>query len=426
MTKLNFRKRVFQIAKQIGRTISTSAKMYDVRDDFKKLPERNKNKLTGGVKLFIEPVVNFTKVDKQLDILCTFKEQVEKQGFAFLPIFESENFIQGLMFRPNDDTWIDAAWNRMFYANHCVNLFKGGYDPTLAGIADILYDSRSGLFCNWDSRHRAVGSMSASKDQLPKYGWNNALVIKSTAPTKGSKPIFADEVACYLFEKKNDSPKPLTPVERFVAEYRTNDPSAIGAYNAFKYAKLKLGTDVLPELEALDDARTLTGVSQFRNDYTHPNVGRGDNLVGAVEALKKVWTGSQVPEFSVFLVLGCCHLIQMHKTYNGAWGFKEKTMIEALKWAYEKKGLQPRDYCTPRENGKPYESVAFHFIRLAYNEYCKEKLKDKDSMLSYEHFGFKDSFLATIGVDPKDMKENEEIDDSSISEEFNIPEYVVS
>ena len=427
MTKLNFRKRIFQIAKELGKTISRHAQMYDVRDDFKKLPEKNKNKLTGGIKLCKEPVISFTKVDKQLDILSTFKEQVEQQGFAFLPIFESKNFIQGLMFRPGDDTQIDKAWNRMFYANHCVNLFKNGYDPTLAGFSDILYDSRSGLFCNWDSRHRAVGSMSASEDQLPKYGWNNALVIKSTAPTKGSKPIFADQVACLLFEKKNDTPKPLTHVERFVAEYRTKQENALRTFEVLRMSRLKLGTDVLPDIENARDARTLTGLSQFRSDYDHENLGNGMHTSRAVDSLRTCWTGAQVPSFSVFLVLGYCHLLEMDNKFNGAWGYDNQTMIDAIKWAFQEKklGLEPTNYCSPRASGKPYETIAFHFIRLAYNPYCEAHGR-KGDQLSFKHFGFDSAFLATIGIDPKLLKDNEEEDTSSVSEAFGVPEYSVS
>ena len=422
MKKFSFRKRVFQIANQLGKTISRHAQMYDVRDDFNKLKEKDKNKLTGGVKLYKEPVINFKSEEEQLEILCTFKQQIKDQGFAFLPIFESENFIQGLMFRPSDDTQIDRAWNRIFYPNHCVSLFKQGYDPTLAGFADILYDARSGLFCNWDSRHRVVGGMSAAADQLPKFGWNNALVIKSTAPTKGAKPIFADQVACYLFEVKNDTPKPLTPVERFVAEYRTKQENALRSYEAFKMGRLKLGTDVLPDLENASDARTLTGIAQFRNDYTHENLGNGTHLPEATRSLRNTWTGAQVPSFSVFLVLGYCHLLEMDNTYNGAWGYDNELMIKALKWAYQTKKLEPSDYCTPRASGKPYETIAFHFLRLAYNPYCVENGME-DKQLSFKHFGFKDAFLATIGIDPKLMKDDEEevdVNDMSLSKEFGI------
>ena len=93
MKKFNFRKRVFQIAKQLGKTISRHAQMYDVRDDFNKLKEKDKNKLTGGIKLYKEPVINFKSEEDQLEILCTFKKQIKDQGFDYLPIFESENFI---------------------------------------------------------------------------------------------------------------------------------------------------------------------------------------------------------------------------------------------------------------------------------------------------------------------------------------------
>jgi len=415
--KVSFRKKIFDWIKNKGKNISPNAKIYDVREDWNKLPEKHKNRLINGVKLYKEPITSFTPCEQQLEILSGFKAQVDNQGFAFLPIFESENFYQGLMYRPLEGTKIDAAWNREFYPKHCTNLFEKGYDPTLAGFADILYDMRSGLFCNWDSRHRAVGAMSADKDQLPEFGWNNALVIKTTAPQKGQKVIFADQVACYLFEMKNDTPKALTPVERFVAEYRTGTASAIEAYVTFKFAGLKLGTQVLPELENGDDARTLTGIAQFRNDYKHDLQGGGVHLPDASRSLKQVWTGAQVPEFSVFLILGYCHLLQMHSKYNGAWGFDNNTLIQALKWAHETKALDPRDYCTPRAQGKPYETIAFHFVRLAYNPYCEEHGL---TPLSYEHFGFKSSFLETIGVDPEEMQAKDLQVESSLDEVFGI------
>ena len=417
--KPSIRKRVFSALKELGRTISRHANLYEVRDDFNKLPEKHKNRLTGGVKLYNEPVIKFTTPSEQLEILSTFKQQVEDQGYAFLPLFESENFIQGLMFRPEDETWIDAAWNRIFYSTHCVGLFNKGYDPTLAGFADILHDCRSGLILNWDSRHRAVGKLSAAPDQLPDFGWSNALVIKSTAPTTGNKKILADVVACWLFEQKNDTPKPLTPVERFVAEYRTNVPTAIEAYTAFLYANLRLGNDVLSELEKGDDARILTGISQFRSDYKHDNLGNGRHLVEASRSLKKVWTGSQAPQFSVFLVLGYCHLLQMDNLHNGSWGFSNETAIAALKWAFQQKNLDASSYITPRAQGKPYETVAFHFIRLAYNPYCLQELNNEDEMLSYEHFGFKSSFLETIGLSVEDMKDKQEVTEESDYESIN-------
>lgn len=417
--KPSIRKRVFNAIRELGKTISRHANLYEVKKDFNKLPEKHKNRLTGGVKLYNEPVIKFTTPSEQLEILCTFKQQIEDQGYAFLPLFESENFIQGLMFRPEDETWIDAAWNRIFYPNHCVGLFNKGYDPTLAGFADILHDCRSGLILNWDSRHRAVGKLSADSTQLPDFGWSNALVIKSTAPTKGNDAIFADVVACWLFEQKNDTPKPLTPVERFVAEYRTNVPSAIDAYSAFLYAGLRLGTEVLPELESGHDARIITGISQFRSDYKHDNMGHGRHLVKASESLKKVWTGSQAPQFSVYLVLGYCHLLQMDSKYNGAWGFNNETAIAALKWAFTQKKLDPASYLSPRAQGKPYETVAFHFLRLAYNPYCQQVLNNEDEMLSFEHFGFKSSFLETIGLTMNDMKDKEDVSEESDYESIN-------
>ena len=112
----------------------------------------------------------------------------------------------------------------------------------------------------------------------------------------------------------------------------------------------------------------------------------------------------------------------MDNTYNGAWGYDNELMIKALKWAYQTKKLEPSDYCSPKASGKPYETIAFHFLRLAYNPYCVEHGMEQNQ-LSFKHFGFKDAFLATIGIDPKLMKDDEEevdVNDMSLSEEFGI------
>ena len=122
--KPNITKRVFNKVKELGKTISRHANLYEVKDDFTKLPEAHKNKLTGGVKLYNEPVIKFTSSSEQIKTLSNFQTQIDEQGYAFLPLFESENFIQGLMYRPEDETWIDAAWNRIFYPKHCVSLFN--------------------------------------------------------------------------------------------------------------------------------------------------------------------------------------------------------------------------------------------------------------------------------------------------------------
>ncbi len=406
--RISFRKRIFKIAKEIGRTLSSSSNLYEIEEDWGKLHERYKNKLTGGIKIYKEDVIGFKTEEEQLDILCTFKEQIKRQGFAFLPIYETENFISGIMYRSSDETYIDAAWNRIFYPNHMTELFKNGYDPVLAGVADILYDARSGVFINWDSRHRAVGQRCASEDQMPKFGFSNVIVIKSTAPTTGNKKILADVVACYLFEKKNDTPKALNAVERFVAEYRVGVESAIRAYVYWEASRLKLGnSSPLKELENAPDARILTGISLFRAEYMHKNLGQGRHITRACDSLRDVWSGAEAPEFSVYLVLGYCHLLQMDKLHNGTWGYDNDIMKKALRWAYEKKGLKTKDYCSPRASGKPFETVAFHFIRLAYNSYC-EVHGMKDKVLSYEHFGFEDSFLETIGFDKESMKKKKD------------------
>jgi hypothetical protein len=107
--KVSFRKRVFDWIKNKGKNISPDAKIYDVKEDWNKLPEKHKNRLVGGVKLYTEPITSFTPCEQQLEILSGFKAQVDNQGFAFLPIFESENFYQGLMYRPVEGTKIDAA-----------------------------------------------------------------------------------------------------------------------------------------------------------------------------------------------------------------------------------------------------------------------------------------------------------------------------
>ena len=47
---------------------------------------------------------------------------------------------------------------------------------------------------------------------------DNAIMPKMKNPRFNPEATIADVVACWLFEQKNDTPKPLTPVERFVAE----------------------------------------------------------------------------------------------------------------------------------------------------------------------------------------------------------------
>ena len=64
MEKINspkFRKgRGFDPSKEVGKTISSKTKLYEVKEDYKKLPEKHQNKITGGIKLYNEPVISFT------------------------------------------------------------------------------------------------------------------------------------------------------------------------------------------------------------------------------------------------------------------------------------------------------------------------------------------------------------------------------
>ena len=68
--KPSIRKRVFNKVKELGKTISRHANLYEVRDDFNKLPEKHKNRLTGGVKLYNEPVIKFTTLLTSLSVIC--------------------------------------------------------------------------------------------------------------------------------------------------------------------------------------------------------------------------------------------------------------------------------------------------------------------------------------------------------------------
>ena len=234
------------------------------------------------------------------------------------------------MYRPEDETWIDAAWNKFSTQNIVFHFSTKDMIPLLQDLQTFYMIADPGLTINWDSRHRAVGKLSADSTQLPEFGWNNALVIKSAAPTRGAKPIHADVVACWLFEKKNDTPKAtLTPVEEFVAELAQMFNQQLLHMELLKVTKLCLGTDVLPDLEK--DARVITGIGQFRNDYLHDNLGQGQHLSDAAYSIKRVWTGAQVPQLSVFLVLGYCHMLQMDNLFNGAWGYDNDISDNSIK-----------------------------------------------------------------------------------------------
>ena len=67
----------------------------------------------------------------------------EGDQYWFIPVYETKNFFQGLIYRPAKGSQIDKVYNREFYVNHFEKLFKDGFDPVLAGVGDLLIDLSS-------------------------------------------------------------------------------------------------------------------------------------------------------------------------------------------------------------------------------------------------------------------------------------------
>ena len=430
---------------------SKNTKFYPIEDDWKRLSDKHRNKIPTGVRIYGE------QVDKVYDISTwieegTFEniqEKLDRDGYWLIPLYESCNFIQGLLLRKPTGTVIDKIYNREFYPSHFNKLFcqsdseVKGFDPVLATVGDLLLDLRTLTTVNWDSRHRSVGLIAASKGgQVAQHQFNNVIVIKKDAP----KSIIAEKVACLYFKIKNDSAKDLSPEEKFVAEVRATNHKAIACLTALHCAKIRLQTDKLPELDK-GNPITMTGISLFRSEYTGTGLGGGRHLSEVVMSIKRVdWPESVTKEFSMYLILGYCKLLQLHEDYNGDFGFDNETMINALSWGYNnyEGEAKPNYYITPRANGLAYPSVAYHLGRM-YNRYLISQGADvyqggdKDMDVKYnkgdiiyvedggeglnldEYLDLPDGFKTQVGVDVSKSSKPVEHDFSEIKDFIEEP-----
>tara|TARA_Y100000361_G_C11128076_1_gene327210 strand:+ start:73 stop:1302 length:1230 start_codon:yes stop_codon:yes gene_type:complete len=402
---------------------NSASKFYPIENDWRQLPTKSRCKISAGIKICGEPVIKF--YDAKETILYFFEKyktvenalkDLEEKGYWFIPVYETKNFLQGLIYRPAKGSQIDKVYNREFYINHFEKLFKEGFDPVLAGLGDLLIDLRTDLIVNWDSRHRTVGLICASENgDVPPQQWNQGIVIKKTAPIS----IRPDKVACDYFKTKNQSPKKLSGEESFVADVRSEDAAACVCLTYMQMAGIRLDIhkDKLPELE--EDAKiTMKSVSLFASEYNLQILGRGKHLQNAVNSLKEVWN-SVTEKFSVYIILGYTFMLERDKLYNGEFGYDNEVMIKALKWKYDKDAVSHNFYISPRENNKSYESVAYR-MGLIYNEYV-ESLPltiDRPDVLDLDKYiPMGDVYKMQIGIIEK--KVNDDNDYSSIEESLN-------
>ncbi|MFZ9815549.1 MAG: hypothetical protein ACO3EO_09735 [Candidatus Kapaibacteriota bacterium] len=395
---------------------TNSSKFYPIEDDWKQLSTAQKNKIDNGIVIAGERVIKFYDEKDLPEILIQAAKNISEGKDFFIPQFETENFIQGLTYRPTSGLLIDKLYNREFYKDHWAKIFKSGFDPVLANVGDILVDERTGETVNWDARHRAVGYLSAREgNQVPGRQWYNTLKIKETAPkTSAFRP---EKIACSYFRGKNESPKALTPEEKFVAAYRAEDPLVIRTYTVMDMAGLRIENDALPELaKAHPDSRIVTGISKFHQMWDSSVLGGGQFVARAVESIKKTWKYKDVDKVSCYFILAYCYLLRLDRDWNGEFGYDNNIMIDSLKWSFDKYMWKPGHYCSPRANGKAIESVAFHMCR-AYNKYVEEcnvptKLLDWDT-----YIGLPTDFLALLNIEPEI---DEEEDFSPIEEALSV------
>ena len=396
--------------------VKTIPSLYPIENDWKSLSSNLRNKIDAGVLIAGERITKFYTLEDMADILIDVAEQIKNGAKEiFIPQFETENFIQGFMYCTSRGQKIDAFYNRTFYPKHFAKLFENGYDPVLASIGDLVYDARSGIRVNFDARHRTVGNIAALEGgQVPENQWFNTLMIKSTA----CKTIDAQKIACSYFRSKAETPKPLSPEERFAAAVRSEDPNAIRVYNGLEQAGLHIGSTYLKELtKEHDDPRKVNGIWQLAKDYcTVKATSMNKNLVKAVEALRSSWNKKEGSEFSVYLIMGMCYLLQCNRIHPD-FEFDLSHMVRALKWKNEQIGFVPNNYISPRANGKAAESVAFHLLRV-YNEYVQH-LWSEDVLVPEisisDYVKLPDNFLAQVGATiPEEVEEEDysEIEES--------------
>ena len=426
-----------------------NSKFYPIEDDYGKLSDKYKEKIPSGVRIYGEKVDKVYNIKDWINegVFENIEEKLERDGFWLIPLYETQNFIHGLVLKAPTGSQIDKLYNRDFYAKHFEKLFGSdtgsdvkGFDPVLATVGDLLIDLRTQLNVNWDARHRGVGFISASKGgQVGDNQFNNTILIKKTAP----KDIRPEMVANVYFKIKNDSAKDLSPEEKFVAEVRSNNSQACQCFQALLAANIRIATDKLPELDE-GNPITMTGIALFRSEYQGIGLGRGRHLGEVVKSLKKVkWPLSESKTYSMYLILGYCKLLQLSETYNGDFGFDNEIMIKALAWGYnEYEGeAKPNYYTTPRANGLAYPSVAYNMGRM-YNRYLVSQGADvyrggdKEMDKKYnvgdiihvedngeglnldEYLDLPDSFKTQVGVDVTKSSKKVEYDFNGLDESF--------
>ena len=217
---------------------NSASKFYPIEDDWRSLPEKTRGKISAGIKLCGEPVIKFYNEEETIKYIVEHAlKDLREKGYWFIPVYETKNFLQGLIYRPAKGSKIDKVYNREFYINHFEKLFKNGFDPVLAGLGDLLIDLRTDLIVNWDSRHRTVGLICASENgDVPPQQLNQGIVIKKTAPIS----IRPEKVACDYFKTKNQSPKKLSGEESFVADVRSEDAVACVCLAYMEMAGIRL------------------------------------------------------------------------------------------------------------------------------------------------------------------------------------------
>ena len=320
--------------------VKTISSLYPIENDWKSLSSNLRNKIDAGVLIAGERITKFYTLEDMADILIDVAEQIKNGAKEiFIPQFETESFIQGFMYRTSRGQKIDSFYNRTFYPKHFAKLFENGYDPVLASIGDLVYDARNGICVNFDARHRTVGNIAALEGgQVPDNQWFNTLMIKSTA----CKTIDAQKIACSYFRAKAETPKQLSPEEKFAAAVRSEDPNAIRTYNGLEQAGLHIGPTYLKELlKEHDDPRKVNGIWQLAKDYsTVKSTSMNKNLVKAVEALRSAWNKTEGSEFSVYLIMGMCYLLQCNRMHSD-FEFDLGRMVQALKWKNAQIGFVP-------------------------------------------------------------------------------------
>ena len=119
--------------------------LYPIENDWKSLSATLRNKIDAGVIIAGESVQKYYDIEDMPAVLRDAADAMERGSkVIFIPQFETENFMQGFMYRPSRGQKIDAFYNRTFYPKHFANLFDSGYDPVLAGIVKVLVPAAAG------------------------------------------------------------------------------------------------------------------------------------------------------------------------------------------------------------------------------------------------------------------------------------------